>query len=114
MSVQRLTPHNDSRRSSLVPTNSTSLPWEDEVLFPTGGTGGTGPTSRFPYMEKSTRFVNRKNGPVPPVPPVHLTTPIPCQIVMLFLTRLKPRSERRMPKAFCRSGRSPFSSHQKV
>ncbi len=31
----------------------------------------------------------------------------------VFLTRLYLRSESRMPKAFCRSGRSPFSSHQR-
>ena len=62
-------------------------------------------------IRKCEQSVNRNNSPVPPVLPVPLTNPMPNQMMILFLTRLKPRSASCMPKAFCRSGRSPFSSH---
>ncbi len=75
-----------------------------------GRNGRNGTNIPVPLHGKSTRCANRKNGRVGPVPPVHLTTPIPCQIIPFFLMRWKPRSESRMPQAFCRSGCSPFSS----
>ena len=62
-------------------------------------------------IRKCEQSVNRNNGPVPPVLPVPLTNPMPYQMMILVLTRLKPRSASCMSKAFCRSGRSPFSSH---